>query len=94
MAPVTAETSTCRLCPPGGGTVVARYPGDAPAAKASARAHQEAQLTGLAHHDHYDPALDAFVVVRHDERPAGASGLAEIPGQAGVGAVAGIPEAA
>ncbi|MFJ6212336.1 hypothetical protein ACIQGZ_03245 [Streptomyces sp. NPDC092296] len=81
MAAVTAETSTCRLCPPGGGTVVARYPGDAPAAKASARAHQEAQASGVPHHDHYDPALDAFVVVRHDSLAA--PGAAEIPGQAG-----------
>ncbi|MGA5702137.1 hypothetical protein [Peterkaempfera bronchialis] len=96
MAAVTAETSTCRLCPPGGGTVVAWYPGDAPAAKASARAHREAQETGLPHHDHYDPVLDAFVVVRH-EAPAGgataggataggATAVPEIPGQAAAAA--------
>ena len=84
MAAVTTGTSTCRLCPPGGGTVVARYPGDAPAAKASSRAHQEAQATGLPHHDHYDPALDAFVVVRHDAPAAEAAqcgGAPEIPEQ-------------
>lgn len=94
MAPVTSEPSCCRLCPPGGGTVVARYPGDAPAAKASARAHQEAQATGLPHHDHYDPALDAFVVVRHDCAAEGPSAVAEIPGQAAGPASAGVSEAA
>ncbi|WP_377269994.1 hypothetical protein [Peterkaempfera sp. SMS 1(5)a] len=94
MASVTADTSCCRLCPPGGGTVVARYPGDAPAAKASARAHQEAQLTGLPHHDHYDPALDAFVVVRHDSGGVDALSVAEIPGQAAAPGAADVSEAA
>jgi hypothetical protein len=83
MSAVT-DTSTCRLCPPCGGTVVARYPGDAPAAKAAARAYEETQATGLPHHDHYDPALDAFVVVRHDAPAVGATAeAAEIPVQAG-----------
>jgi hypothetical protein len=74
--------------------VVARYPGDAPAAKASARAHQEAQATGLPHHDHYDPVLDAFVVVRHDSPAAAVSAVAEIPGQAAGPDTAGVSEAA
>jgi hypothetical protein len=65
-AAVTAEPSTCRLCPPGGGTVVARYPGDAPSVKASRRAAEETEATGVPHHDHYDPVLDAFLVVRHE----------------------------
>ncbi|WP_055586909.1 hypothetical protein [Peterkaempfera griseoplana] len=95
MASVTADTSCCRLCPPGGGTVVARYPGDAPAAKASARAHHETQLTGLPHHDHYDPALDAFVVVRHDlGGGADSPAAAEIPGQAAALGAADVSEAA
>ncbi|WP_042411392.1 hypothetical protein [Streptacidiphilus carbonis] len=58
-------TATCHLCPPGGGTVVATYSGDGPASRAGDRARSEAWQTGVQHHDHYDPALDAFVVVRH-----------------------------
>jgi hypothetical protein len=58
-------TATCHLCPPGGGTVVATYPGDGPAHRAGRRAWEEARSTGIPHHDHYDPLLDAFVVVRH-----------------------------
>ena len=58
-------TATCHLCPPGGGTVVASYSGDGPARRAGDRAWSETRATGVQHHDHYDPALDAFVVVRH-----------------------------
>jgi hypothetical protein len=58
-------TATCRLCPPQGGVVVAMYPGDGPAHRAAHRAWEESATTGLPHHDHYDPLLDAFVVVRH-----------------------------
>jgi hypothetical protein len=61
-----AEESTCHRCPPGGGTVVASYSGGGPAWRAGLRAEQEAKLTGLPHHDHYDPAADAFLVVRDD----------------------------
>lgn len=60
-----ADTATCRLCPPDGGTVVARFSGDGPARRAGERASAEARATGIAHHDHYDPALDAFVVICH-----------------------------
>jgi hypothetical protein len=58
-------TTTCRLCPPDGGTVVARFPGEAPAWRAGRRAAEETERTGLPHHDHYDPQLDAFLVIRH-----------------------------
>ena len=57
--------ATCHLCPPGGGLVVATYSGDGPARRAGDRAVQEAKDTGVQHHDHYDPELDAFVVIRH-----------------------------
>ncbi len=66
MTSSTVQTSRCRQCPPGGGTVVATIPGQSPAWKAGHRAHHEQQATGLPHHDHYDPDLDAFVVIRHD----------------------------
>ena len=59
-------TATCRLCPPRGGVVVAAYPGDGPARPAGHRAREESATTGVPHHDHYDPVLDAFVVVRHN----------------------------
>ena len=58
-------TATCHLCPPGGGSVVATYSGDGPARRAGDRARSETWATGVQHHDHYDPTLDAFVVVRH-----------------------------
>ena len=64
-ATLETMTATCRLCPPQGGVVVATYSGDGPASRAGHRAWEEALATGVAHHDHYDPALDAFVVVRH-----------------------------
>jgi hypothetical protein len=54
----------CRDCPPTGGTVVAAIPGQAPAHRAGHRAHQLTQQTGTRHHDHYDPQLDAFLVVQ------------------------------
>jgi hypothetical protein len=41
------------------------YSGDGPARRAGDRAGEEARITGVVHHDHYDPELDAFVVVRH-----------------------------
>ncbi|MEZ0091415.1 hypothetical protein [Streptacidiphilus sp. EB129] len=65
MTSTMIETATCRLCPPQGGVVVATYSGDGPASRALHRAWQEANATGVPHHDHYDPSLDAFVVVRH-----------------------------
>jgi hypothetical protein len=65
MTITLTETATCRLCPPRGGVVVATYSGDGPASRAEHRARQETHATGVPHHDHYDPALDAFVVVRH-----------------------------
>lgn len=58
-------TATCHLCPPEGGLVVATYSGDGPARMAGDRAFREARATGVPHHDHYDPELDAFVVIRH-----------------------------
>jgi hypothetical protein len=58
-------TSTCRLCPPDGGTVIARFPGEGPAWRAAQRAAEETDRTGAPHHDHYDPELDAFLVIRH-----------------------------
>ncbi|WP_152617674.1 hypothetical protein [Phaeacidiphilus oryzae] len=61
----TAAT-TCHRCPPGGGTVVASYPGEGPAWRSGDRAAHEAERTGVEHHDHYDPGVDAFLVVRHD----------------------------
>ena len=63
----TVGTSACRLCPPRGGVVVATYAGDGPPHRAEHRAEEEAAATGLPHHDHYDPSLDAFVVIRHQE---------------------------
>lgn len=57
--------ATCHLCPPGGGAVVATYSGDGPARRAGDRAREETCLSGVPHHDHYDPELDAFVVIRH-----------------------------
>lgn len=66
MIEITAlATATCHLCPPGGGSVVATYSGDGPAHRAGDRARSETWTTGVQHHDHYDPTLDAFVVVRH-----------------------------
>lgn len=61
----TTALATCRLCPPDGGEVVATYSGDGPARLAGDRARAEARDSGVTHHDHYDPELDAFVVVRH-----------------------------
>ena len=60
-------TAACRLCPPRGGVVVAAYSGDGPAYPAGRRAREESATTGVPHHDHYDPLLDAFVVVRHQQ---------------------------
>jgi len=61
-----AARSTCHRCPPGGGTVVARFPGQGPSRRSRERADEEALRTGSSHHDHYDPELDAFLVIRHD----------------------------
>ncbi|MHA6762236.1 hypothetical protein [Streptacidiphilus sp. PAMC 29251] len=60
----TTSLATCRLCPPGGGAVVAMYSGDGPARRAESRAWEETCASGITHHDHYDPELDAFVVIR------------------------------
>ncbi|MFC1410685.1 hypothetical protein ACEZCY_16825 [Streptacidiphilus sp. N1-12] len=60
----TTSLATCRLCPPDGGTVVATYSGDGPSRRAGDRAWEETRTTGVTHHDHYDPDLDAFVVIR------------------------------
>ena len=65
LSAADVSTAACRICPPRGGTVVATYPGDGPAHRAGHRAWEESRATGVAHHDHYDPDLDAFVVVRH-----------------------------
>ena len=64
-ATLEITTATCRLCPSEGGVVVAMYSGDGPSRRAGHRAWEETRATGVPHHDHYDPALDAFVVVRH-----------------------------
>ncbi|MFC5908622.1 hypothetical protein [Streptacidiphilus monticola] len=65
MSPNAVATSLCHRCPPQGGEVVAVFSGDGPAHRAGHRAWEETLATGLEHHDHYDPDLDAFVVVRH-----------------------------
>jgi hypothetical protein len=57
--------AACRLCPPDGGTVVASFSGDGPSRRAGDRAWAETRATGITHHDHYDPVLDAFMVIRH-----------------------------
>ena len=64
-ATAPAAAATCRLCPPDGGAVVASYSGDGPARLAGDRAWAETRATGVTHHDHYDPVLDAFMVIRH-----------------------------
>jgi hypothetical protein len=45
-------------------------PGSAPVWRADALADRLSGESGIAHHNHYDPQLDAFVIVRHDDRPS------------------------
>jgi hypothetical protein len=61
-----ALVSRCRSCPTSGGSVQATVPGSAPVWRADALTERLSRESGVAHHNHYDPELDAFVVVRHD----------------------------
>jgi hypothetical protein len=61
---LTGDFTRCPRCPKTGGQVIASVPGQAPAYRAGHRAWELTQSTGDRHHDHYDPDLDAFVVVR------------------------------
>jgi hypothetical protein len=60
----TALRTRCRNCPPVGGTVVDRIPGQDPGRRAGDRARELAQASGIRHHDHYDQMMDAFLVVQ------------------------------
>jgi hypothetical protein len=60
----TALITRCPNCPPAGGEVVASIPGQAAARRAGDQAWELTQSTGRRHHDHYDPQLDAFLVVQ------------------------------
>lgn len=62
----TAVTLRCRSCPESGGTVRATVPGSAPVWRVDALTEKLIRESGAHHHNHYDPELDAFVVVRHD----------------------------
>lgn len=60
----TEPHARCRQCPAAGGQVVASIPGQDPGHRAQHRARELAEQTGRRHHDHYDPNLDAFLVIQ------------------------------
>lgn len=53
----------CPRCPATGGRVVEAIPGTRPGWISAEHAREASRRTGLRHHDHYDPELDAFLVV-------------------------------
>lgn len=56
-------TVRCNQCPTDGGAVVALIPGQEPGHRAGRRAWELTRTTGHHHHDHYDPGLDAFLII-------------------------------
>jgi hypothetical protein len=63
--PMPTLATRCRQCPSSGGTVVAYLPGQE-GHRSGHRAWELTQRTGHRHHDHYDPDLDAFLVIDND----------------------------